>query len=421
MDALQTIGANFTPLRVRSIRLYFLGQSVSTVGTWLQVTAYGWVVWQLTQSTVGLGVSAMLYSLPFLIVGPLTSVWADRWDRRKLRIFTQSANMLIAFLLAALALSGSIQVWHVYLFSLMMGIVSALDVPAAQAFLGDIAGVDQVCEVTNLYLLITQLSRVLGPAIGAVVLGSVGAGAAFLLNGLSYVALIYALLHVRTEQVRKPKHEHQSFSMALRVVRRDPHLFDSIVIAVVVTFFGFSILLNMLPAVADLMLGGGASTYGMLMGASGLGALVGIVIVAPLLQRGRRIGVLLSGGAMIGGAALLLLGSTQTISVALVALFVSGLALPAIMTTIMGLLQIHAPETMRARVIAVFLLASYGLQPFAALWIGWLAAVVGMQAAILINAALLILVTAGVMRHTPMRQWRDLRSVPISNAMSAGD
>jgi len=421
MDALQTIGASFAPLRIRNLRIYLIGQTVSTIGTYLHVTAYGWVVWQLTQSTVGLGAAAMLYSLPFLLVGPFASGWADRVDRRKLRLATQTASMLIAFTLAALVLTQSIQVWHIFVFSVVMGIMSAIDAPSAQAFLGDLSGVTMVRQAVNLYLLLVQTSRILGPAIGAVVLSVWGAGAAFILNGFSFLAIIASLLIVRAEQVHKPAKEHESFREAIQYVRSEPRLADCVLFAILATFFGFSIILNMLPAVADTLLGGDASTYGILMGASGVGSLVSMLIVVPLMQAQKRVGAVLAGAMLIGAVFLFLLGATNAIPLAIAALFVSGLALPAVMTTIMGILQVNAPPNMRGRMVGVFLLVSYGLQPFAALWVGGVGNLIGIQAAIMVNAVLMILGTVALVSRAPLRQWQETQIDLLPEPSSAGD
>src|SRR5262249_24055759 len=160
----QIVRGNFAPLRYPNFRIYLGGQAVSLIGTWLQVTAQGWVVWQLTHSEAALGIVGLLNGLPILFLTPFAGVWIDRLDRRKLLIGTQLVAMLLAFILAFLTQSNLVQIWHVYLLSLLLGIANALDLPAQQAFLGDLAGMADIQKAINLNIMIMQGGRILGPA-----------------------------------------------------------------------------------------------------------------------------------------------------------------------------------------------------------------------------------------------------------------
>src|SRR5258706_2543785 len=193
----------FSPLRNRNLRYYMSGQAISLIGTWLQMTAQGWVVWEISHSTVALGVAAMLGSLPILIFGPWAGVWADRLDRRKLLIGTQAVAMLLAFVLALLTQLQVVQLWHVYVLSTLLGIVTALDMPSQQAFIGDMTGMGEVRRAVVLNAMIVQVSRTLGPALAGFIIGAVGAASAFWLNGVSFLFVIGTLLVVRSSQVRK--------------------------------------------------------------------------------------------------------------------------------------------------------------------------------------------------------------------------
>jgi len=159
MNVGTTLIENFSPLRIRDFRVYLLGQAVSLVGTWLQVTAQGWVVWVISQSPSQLGIVAMLATLPILLLGRWTGVWADKLDRRKLLIATATSAMVLAFILATLVQTSRIQLWHLYILSLLLGIVTAVDLPAQQAFLGDLSGMGEVRRAVNLNTMIVQASR----------------------------------------------------------------------------------------------------------------------------------------------------------------------------------------------------------------------------------------------------------------------
>jgi len=197
-----TLIESFSPLRIRDFRVYLLGQAVSLVGTWLQVTAQGWVVWVISQSPSQLGIVAMLSTLPILLLGRWTGVWADKLDRRKLLLATATSAMVLAFILATLVQTSRIQLWHLYILSLLLGIVTAIDLPAQQAFLGDLSGMGQVRRAVNLNTMIVQASRMVGPALAGFIIASLGTATAFWLNGISFAAVIASLLAIQSHQAR---------------------------------------------------------------------------------------------------------------------------------------------------------------------------------------------------------------------------
>src|SRR5258708_1437696 len=183
----QAVASSFSVLRNRNFSIYLGGQAISLVGTWLQITAQGWVVWKLTGSTVDLGITASLSTLPLLLLGPWTGSWADRYKPRKLLIGTHVWARLLSFILGFLVLTNTVQLWHVYALSLILGIITALDMPAQQAFLGDLAGTDEVRQAVNVNVMILQASRLVGPALAGIVIAVFGAGIAFLLNRRSFI------------------------------------------------------------------------------------------------------------------------------------------------------------------------------------------------------------------------------------------
>lgn len=416
MTALQTLTANFSVLRNRSFRIYLSGKGVSLVGTWLQQTALGWVVWSLTGSEFDLGVVTMLASLPLLLIAPWAGAWADRFDRRKLMIFTQTGMMLTAFTLSALVLTEAVQIWHIYALSLVTGIFAAIDLPALQAFMGDLAGRDEMRPALNLNVTMIQVSRMIGPALAGFVVGAFGAGIAFFLNGVAFLAVIYSLLIVRArykQERGKSESAISGFRHAWEFIMSQPRQRDLLLFAALATFFGIAIVMSVLPAVADVMLNGGPDTLGALMSASGAGALVGVMIFAPLAQAHRRTGVILSIALSGAGVGFLVLGSSTILPLSMLGLFIAGLAMPTVITTTMGMLQFNAPPDMRARVMSLFNMVSFGLQPIAALWVGFMATQIGLQNAIMLNAVGLIASGVIMLLRAPLRNWINLPPVPV--------
>src|SRR5262245_25778126 len=170
MSIVSTLRESFSPLKIRNFRIYLGGQAISLVGTFLQMTAQSWVIWELSHSATALGVAAMLGSLPTLVLGPWAGVWADRLDRRRLLIASQAGAMLLAFSLALLTQTGLVQLWHVYLLSALLGIITAFDVPAQQTFLGDLSGMGEIRKAINLNITMLQISRILGPALAGIII-----------------------------------------------------------------------------------------------------------------------------------------------------------------------------------------------------------------------------------------------------------
>src|SRR5438128_169042 len=271
---------SFLPLRNWNLRVYLSGQAISLIGTWMQVTAQAWVVWSLTHSTAALGVVAMLGTLPILLLGPWTGVWADTLDRRRLLIVSQTSAMVLAITLALLVQTGVIQVWHVYVLATLLGIVTALDMPTQQAFIGDLSGMEQLRQAVVINNMLFQVSRMIGPALAGLVVARLGAALAFWLNGASFLAVIASLVVVRAYQVRRTGAAGLSgFSEAVRFIRQNPRAQDLIVFTVIVTFFGISVM-NILPAVAAQALHGSADVLGLLMAAGA----VALLTLRPALR-----------------------------------------------------------------------------------------------------------------------------------------
>ena len=387
---LRTYTGSFAPLKNRNLRIYLGGQAFSLLGTWMQVAAQSWVVWELTQSEKALGIVVMLNSLPLLLLAPWAGAIADRLNRRLILLVTQSIAMLLAFTLAVLIQTGLIQIWHIYLSALVLGIITALDFPAQQAFIGDLSGMGQVRQAITLNVMALQVARMVGPAMAGILLKLVGNAASFWINGLSFFIVLISLMLVRSQQAEHTHKESRGqFRETVEFIRSQPRMVDLMVFASLVTFFGLSIF-NILPSVADHVLHGDSQTYGLLFGSSGAGALISTLVLLPLSQAAKRVGLIITAAAAWMGTFFLLLSQSTWIPVSMISIFFVSLGAPLVLTTGLGVMQLMSPMDMRARIISLFTMLTFGLQPISSIVIGYSAEILGTQTAILINALCLI-------------------------------
>lgn len=382
---------SFAPLKNRNLRIYLGGQAVSLLGTWMQSTAQSWVVWELTQSESSLGIVVMLNSLPLLLMAPWAGSIADRFNRRMILLVTQSIAMLLAFSLALLIQTQLVQIWHIYIFAFILGTINALDFPAQQAFIGDLSGMSQVRQAITLNIMGLQVARMLGPAIAGILLKVVGSAAAFWINGFSFMVVLLSIFMVRSHQQEINKHSggRGQFRETVDYIRAQPRMIDLMVFAALVTFFGLSIM-NILPSVADHVLNGDSQTFGLLFGASGAGALISTLILLPLSQASKRVGLIISGAAVWMGTFYFLLSRSTWLPLSMMAIFFVSLGAPLVLTTGLGVMQLMAPANMRARIISLFTMLTFGLQPLSSLFIGYTAEMLGTQTVIMINSLCLV-------------------------------
>lgn len=406
-QSLRTFFTSFEPLRNRNFAIYLSGQAVSLIGTWLQVTAQSWVVWELTKSEAALGIVASLSTLPLLVLAPFTGTIADRFNRRQLLIATQACAMVLALILAVLVQTALVQLWHVYVLALALGVISALDFPAQQAFLGDLSGMHLVRKAVNLNAMFLQVSRILGPALAGVIIATFGSATTFWLNGLSFIPVIATLLIVSSHQVLTTGRGNplRDFGSAIRFVQKQPRLQDLLLLVVFVTFFGLSIL-NIMPAFAAEVLGGDATTLGALLASSGAGALTSVIFVIPFVQAAKRTGFVIASAAMWMGFWIFIASQTTVLPLTMLCIGLSSIGAPAVIATSLGITQLMAPSDMRARLVSLFIMVSFGLQPIASLYVGYASQTFGVPLTIMVNGIVLFLgaLTVLLMR-APLRTW----------------
>ena len=367
----------------RNYQLFWFGQLISVTGTWLQSTGQAWLVLKLTSSPLALGIVSGLQYLPVLALGLIGGVAADRFDKRRTLVVTQSAFAVLAAVLAALTATGLVRLWQVYALALLNGLVAVVDNPTRQAFVVDMVGPDDVPNAVALNSAVFNSARAVGPAVAGGLIAGVGLAMCFYLNAASYLAVIGGLLLMRPELLRVVRARREAVGAAVRggvvyVLRNRTVLLLLVLLGVIGTFGMENQVL--IPVLADNALKVGAVGFGVLSSANGVGALIGALGVATL---GRVSGRLLLAGALAYGLATMALGLPLGYAGSAIALGLAGGASLLFTAATNSLLQLMAPEQMRGRVMGVYTLLFSGTVPIGAPLIGDLAARVGVAGAFL--------------------------------------
>jgi MFS family permease len=390
----------FTSLRkYRNYRLFFSGQVVSVSGTWMQNIATAWLILSLTHSPVAVGVLALCQFLPFSIFGLFSGVLVDRFDPRKTVIATQSVSLVFAVVLAGLTLGGLVEPWQVYLLSALRGAVLVVDAPARQALTFAMVGRDELPNAVALNSSLFNAARVIGPAVGGIVVAVAGVGFCFAFNAASFLAVLAGLLLMRKSEMfpivrpeTAPTLLGGTREALAYVVRARRPLVVLVLVCVVSTFaFNFNVLL---PVLARQTLGGGPETFGVLSACFGVGALAGALLSASLGRASRR--ALLLGTAGFGLAELLL-APERSVAAAGALLVVTGLCFTLWTSNANSSLQLAAPDALRGRVIGLYYFAFNGTGPVGGILAGWLAAVGGTALAFSVGGVIALLAVAGAL------------------------
>ncbi|HET9984199.1 MAG TPA: MFS transporter [Longimicrobiales bacterium] len=393
-------------LESRNFRLFFIGQTVSLVGTWIQQIAMSWLVYRLTNSPFVLGAVGFAGQLPSFLVAPFAGVLADRWDRRRTVVGTQVLSMVQALVLAALVFSGRVEVWHVMALSVFLGIVNAADVPTRQSFLVEmVEDRELLANAIALNSSMFNAARLVGPALAGIVIAAVGEGICFLLNGLSYIAVIAALLAMRVPPreipLGRPRllgHLREGFDYAWGV---EPIRIVLLLLAITsVVGVPYTVLM---PVFATRVLNGGADTLGLLMAATGLGALAGALYLASresVLGLGRLIAV----ASGVFGVGLIAFAASRTLWLSLPLLVVTGFGMMVQMAASNTVLQTVVDEDKRGRIMALYTMAYLGMIPFGSLLAGILADGLGAPETIALGGALSLAGTLYFLSRLPRLQ-----------------
>ena len=403
---------SFSPFKNSNFRTYLLGQGISLIGTFMQQMALQWFIWDVTQDTRWVGIVAAVTFAPAFFLMPFTGAIADRVDRRKVLIATQLIEMSLALLLALFIFLGMHVIWPVLVFALILGVTAAFNFPTQGAFIGDLSGMGEIRKAMMLYAFAIEIGRFIGPALAGLIVAQFSTATAFFLNGLSFIAVVISLSFVRAQQTRRPPSGNllQNFGEAVRYVRQQPRIADLLLCSLSVTMFIFSSLQLAAP-IADLVLHGGPQLVGYLLGASGAGALIGVLFVAPQVQRIERAGMALSVALLWSGIWLFLTSFFTWAPLTILGIFFCSVNIPVVLAGVGGLVQMLAPGDMRARLLSVSSMLSTGIQPIGALLVGWLGRVLGPMATIRLNGLLMVCIAlALLLLHREFRNWRVART-----------
>ena len=379
-------------LKIRNFRLYFTGMCVSLVGTWMQQIAMSWLVYELTGSVLLLATITFVAQIPILIATPFMSVFVDRFDRHKILLFTQSLSALQALLLAWLTLSGQVQVWHLIALSLFIGLINALDNPTRQAFYPSLVPKENLSNAIALNSAVINGSRLFGPAIGGVLIGLVGEGLCFLLNGISYLGVIIALLAMQLP-AHKTKSEKQhiwhDLQKGFHYVSRHIPIRTLLMLMSVISFFGLP-LMTFLPAYVKDILNGDSQLLGILLSCIGIGSFSAAIYLAA---RKSVIGLakVIMFAALILGITLLLLSFIDIPWLAAVVCIPAGFSIIITVASINTLLQTLSDEDKRGRVMGYLAMTFTGIAPVGSMMLGFIEKYTGLPLIILLSGIACIL------------------------------
>lgn len=380
----------------RNYRLFFAGQVVSVTGTWMQNIALAWLVLRLTGSPVAVGILALCQFLPFTIFGLFAGVLVDRLDARRTVMATQAVSMAFAAALAVLTFAGAVTTWQVYAFAALRGLVLVLDNPARQALTFQMVGRSELPNAVALNSSLFNAARIVGPALGGVVVAAGGAATCFALNAVSFLAVLGVLTRMRADQLVPLERDGARPTMlggtreALAYVRRTPAA--AVVLATVCAVSLFSFNFNvLLPVLAKQTLAAGPEVFGAVSASFGAGALVGALLSASLGRASRKVFLAATGGF---GLAQLLLAPQTSLAAASLLLLAAGLFFTLWTSNANSALQLAAPDRLRGRVIGLYFFAFNGAMPAGGMLAGWLAAVGGTSLAFGVSGSAAVAVTA---------------------------
>ena len=398
----------FRALRSRNYRLFFTGQSISLIGTWMTRLATSWLVYRLTKSAFLLGVVGFTGQIPAFFFSPLAGVLVDRWNRHRTLVTTQALAMLQSAALATLALTGWINIWWIVGLTLFQGLVNTFETPARQSFIIDM--IEDRADIGNAIALnssIVNAGRLVGPAIAGVVIAAVGEGYCFLIDAISYLAVLYSLVvmkNLRPEIARIRKNVWGELTDGWRYITHSPPIRWILLMLSIVSLVGFPFT-TLLPIVAGDVLHGGPNTLGLLTGATGVGALACAISLA---MRKSVVGLtrgIVFASAMLGGS-LIIVGFSRSLWLSIFVMAGAGFGMMRQVAGSNTILQVIVADDKRGRVMAYYAGAVFGFTPIGSLLEGTLAARIGVPATLIASGLLCILAALWFYRRLP-----EIRSV----------
>jgi MFS family permease len=381
----------------RNYRIFLSGHAVSVVGTWMQRVAQDWLVLELTDSAFAVGVAASLQFVPMLFFGLWAGAFVDRMDRRRLIIVTQAVSGVLAAVLAAVVLTGMVQLWMVFALALALGCVTVFDNPARQSFVAELVGPDDYVNGQALAATVHNTGRLVGPAVAGVLISAMGPGYAFALNAASFLAVLWGLTLLDVAALRRPRRTavraRGQVREGLRYVYRNPELRACIILVAVIALFGQNFRV-VLPLLARDSFGGGAEVYGWLTSALGLGAVLGALVTA---SRERVSAWSLLMAAVGFGAVNLVVAASPWLWIALTSMVAVGFANITFNTLARTLLQLGTDPGMHGRVMALHGFVFLGSTPIGGPLLGWMCEAWGPRAGLVVAGATALLAGLAVL------------------------
>jgi MFS family permease len=391
----------FRSLRHRNYRLFFMGQGLSLIGTWMQMTAVTWLVWRLSHNAWLLGLVGFASRIPTFVLAPFAGVFVDRMDRHRLVIVTQALSMAQALALAGLMYSGRLAIWHVIALSFLLGVINALDVPARQSFV--VQMLDGREDLTNAIALNSTMvngARLIGPSVAGLLIAAVGEGVCFLLNGLSYIAVIAGLLMMRVQpnaRVGRQTAVLENLREGFRYAFGFPPIRSLLLLVALVSLAGASYT-QLLPIFAEEILHGDARTQGFLVSAAAVGALAGALYLAAR-RTVRGLWRVIAWAPAVFGAGLIALGLSPRLWLTLAVMPVIGLAMMIQMASTNTVLQTIVQDDKRGRVMSFYSMAFMGMVPLGSLVAGILAKSIGAPLTVILGGSCCIAGSFGFSRR----------------------
>ena len=383
----------FRSLQHRNYRLFFGGQSISLIGTWMQRIALPWLVYQMTGSEVLLGIVGFAAQIPSFLLAPVAGVLIDRWSRYRVLLVTQVISMIQAGILAWLSLTGSLEIWHIVTLSLILGCINAFDMPARHSFVIDmIENKDDMGNAIALNSLMFNGARLIGPSVAGIVLATTGEGICFLINALSYIFIIISLLAMHlpvNNEKKKETHIFSELKEGLAYTFGFPPIKSIILLLGLVSLMGASYQVLM-PVYAKVILHGDSHTFGFLMGAAGAGALLGAVYLASR-ESVMKLGRLIPAATALLSAGLVAMAFNTSFLVSMFLMFFTGLGMMATTAASNTIIQTITDDDKRGRVMSLYTMALMGTAPFGSLLAGWMAKLLGTPWTIFIGGAVCLI------------------------------
>lgn len=398
--ALKKFFVVFPALINRNYRLYFGGQLISLIGTWLQIVAQGWLIFRITNSAFMVGSVAAATMTPTLIFSLFGGVIVDRFPKRQIIIFTQGASMILAFILGGLVIFKMVNVTQIIILSFLLGTVTAVDSPARQAFVIEMVGREHLASAIALNSGVFNAARVIGPSIAGLLIAWIGEGGAFVLNGISYIAVIIALFYIKTEsKVAK------NSPRALRAIKegiiyslKNNSIKNLLIYTAVVSVFGWTFT-TLFPVIIKEIFRKDAAYLGYFYTAVGLGAMVSTVLISAF-SRKIKAAVFIFGGSALFTLSIFAFSLTRNFSFTMFFLFFAGLGLLSQFSTINTSLQHLVEDNLRGRVMSIYTLMFIGLSPLGNLQVGFMAQRFGTYSSIQLGAIIIFLFSAFVFIKT---------------------